>query len=248
MASSCQDPPTPNELLAVTDAAVGSLRSVRFSLTRAGWLVTPLLFLAACGSSTPAAPAVTAPAGSVVCSYVPSSRPAAREVEPPTAVQPATGIAGAAINLTGGTVEVELNQEVAPCTVGSFVHLAQAGYFDDTPCHRLTAAPSLSVLQCGDPSGTGGGGPGYTYADETNPDMVYPAGTLAMANAGPDTNGSQFFLVYADSFLPPDYTVFGSITSGLDVITDIAAQGITGSGNATAPVQPVTITSVTVEG
>lgn len=218
--------------------------------TRAGLLACILLFTAACGTSTPAAPAVTAtaPAGSVVCSYVPSSRPAAKQVDLPPAVEPATGIATATIELTGGAVQVELDPLTAPCTVGSFVHLAESGYFDDTPCHRLTAAASLSVLQCGDPSGTGSGGPGYTYADETNPDMVYPAGTLAMANAGPNTNGSQFFLVYADSTLPPDYTVFGSITDGLDVITDIAAQGITGSGNATAPVQPVTISSVTVEG
>ena len=143
---------------------------------------------------------------------------------------------------------VELDKATAPCTVGSFVHLAQSGYFDDTPCHRLTASPSLSVLQCGDPSGTGGGGPGYTFADETTADMTYPAGTVAMANAGPDTNGSQFFLVYADSMLPPDYTVFGTITEGLDVITGIAAQGITGSGNATAPVRPVTISKVSVAG
>jgi peptidyl-prolyl cis-trans isomerase B (cyclophilin B) len=110
----------------------------------------------------------------------------------------------------------------------------------------MTASTSLSVLQCGDPSGTGGGGPGYTYADETQPDMVYPAGTLAMANAGPDTNGSQFFLVYEDSALPPDYTVFGTVTQGLDVLQGIAAKGISGGGTDGAPVEPVTISGVTV--
>ena len=141
---------------------------------------------------------------------------------------------------------IKLDRATAPCTVGSFVHLAEAGYFDNTPCHRMTGSSTLSVLQCGDPSGTGSGGPGYTYADETTPDMTYPAGTVAMANAGPDTNGSQFFLVYEDSTLPPDYTVFGTITSGLDVIQGIAAKGITGSGNATKPVEPVTISTVTV--
>ena len=215
----------------------------------AGLLAVGAALLAGCASSTPAAAPATAPAGSVVCTYEPSTRPAAKEVDAPPAVEPATGAASASIALAdGGTIDVELDRETAPCTVGSFVHLAQSGYFDDTPCHRITAAPSLSVLQCGDPSGTGMGGPGYTYADETNPDMVYPAGTLAMANGGPDTNGSQFFLVYRDSTLPPDYTVFGTITTGLDVITDIAAQGITGSGNATAPVQPVTISTVTVQG
>ena len=214
-----------------------------------GGLLAVLALLAGCASATPAAAPATAPAGSVVCNYEPSTRPAAKEVDAPPPVEPATGTASASIALTdGGTIDVQLDRETAPCTVGSFVHLAQSGYFDDTPCHRITAAASLSVLQCGDPSGTGTGGPGYTYADETNPDMVYPAGTLAMANGGPDTNGSQFFLVYKDSTLPPDYTVFGTITDGLDVINDIAAQGITGSGNATAPVQPVTISTVTVQG
>ena len=203
----------------------------------------------ACGSTTPeVAPSTpaTAPTGSVACVYPPSARSAARQVDPPSAIQPATGAASATIELTGGSVVIELDRETAPCTVGSFVHLAQEGYFNDTPCHRMTASASLSVLQCGDPSGTGRGGPGYSYADETTPDMVYPAGTVAMANAGPDTNGSQFFLVYQDSTLPPDYTVFGTITQGLDVIKGIAADGITGSGNATAPVQPVTIQTVTV--
>jgi len=143
-------------------------------------------------------------------------------------------------------VTIKLDRATSPCTVGRFVHLAEAGYFDNTPCHRLTASPTLSVLQCGDPSATGSGGPGYKFADETTPNMTYPAGTVAMANSGPNTNGSQFFLVYEDSTLPPDYTVFGTMTSGLDVIQGIAAKGITGSGNATKPVEPVTISTVTV--
>ncbi len=179
-----------------------------------------LLMLGGCSSSasTGSAPAPTAPPGSTVCSYLPSQRPAAKEVSLPPAVEPATGTTPATIALTGDEVVIELDTATTPCTVGSFVHLAQSGYFDDTPCHRLTADPSLSVLQCGDPSGTGGGGPGYTFPDETNPEMRYPAGTVAMANAGPDTNGSQFFLVYQDSTLPPDYTVFGTITAGIDVL------------------------------
>ncbi len=208
-----------------------------------------LLVVSGCGSPAPAESAAqTAPPGSTICDYLESQRPAAKEVSLPPAIEPATGTTSATIALTGGDVVLQLDTAGTPCTVGSFVHLAQSGYFDSTPCHRLTASPSLSVLQCGDPSGTGGGGPGYTFPDETRPEMQYPAGTVAMANAGPDTNGSQFFLVYADSRLPPDYTVFGTITSGLDVLQGIAAQGITGSGNATAPVQPVTISTVTVGG
>ncbi len=139
-----------------------------------------------------------------------------------------------------------MDQATTPCTIGSFVHLARAGYFDDTKCHRLTTSASLKVLQCGDPSGTGSGGPGYSFADETNASMTYPAGTVAMANAGANTNGSQFFLVYADSQLPPDYTVFGKITSGLDVLTKIAAAGVFGGGEDGAPAAPATISKVTI--
>ena len=110
-----------------------------------------------------------------------------------------------------GNIGLQLDNAKSPCTVNSFASLAQQGYFNDTPCHRLTTSEGLSVLQCGDPTGQGSGGPGYEFANEypTNqfqPDdpqlqnpVMYPRGTLAMANAGPGTNGSQFFLVYKDS-------------------------------------------------
>jgi len=139
-----------------------------------------------------------------------------------------------------------MDKSKTPCTVGSFVHLATTGYFDSTKCHRLTTSPSLGVLQCGDPSGTGSGTPGYSFADETTPSMTYPAGTVAMANAGPNTNGSQFFLVYADSMLQPNYTVFGKITGGLSVLTKIAAAGVQGGGQDGPPVSPITIAKVSV--
>ena len=210
------------------------------------------LGIGACGSSTDTASATKAasgaPAGSADCTYEASPRGAAKDVGVPPAVEPATGTSTASIALTGGTVQIALDRQTAPCTVGSFAFLSEAGYYDDTPCHRLTSSPTLSVLQCGDPSGTGSGGPGYSYADETNPDMVYPAGTVAMANAGPNTNGSQFFLVYADSALPPSYTVFGSITEGLDVLTGIAAKGTTSGGKDGAPAEPVTISTITIAG
>lgn len=167
---------------------------------------------------------------------------------PPATSEPATGSVTATMALTGGTITIELDRAATPCTVGSFVHLATAGYFDGTACHRLTTADALRVLQCGDPSGTGSGGPGYSFADETDPSMTYTAGTVAMANAGPDTNGSQFFLVYADSELPPNYTVFGHITGGLSVLTTIAAAGVRGGGVDGVPAAPVTISKVTVAG
>jgi peptidyl-prolyl cis-trans isomerase B (cyclophilin B) len=188
-----------------------------------------------------------APGAPEGCDYLPGG-PAAKPVEtPPTDDVATEGTVPVTIATSAGAVPVTLDRAAAPCTVNSFVSLAQQGYFDATPCHRLTGGGSLSVLQCGDPTGTGSGGPGYSFADETNPGMTYPRGTLAMANAGPDTNGSQFFMVYADSQLPPDYTVFGSIgEEGLAVLDGIAAAGAEGGATDGAPAQPVTIETATV--
>ena len=112
----------------------------------------------------------------------------------------------------------------APCTTFSFRFLADHQYFDRTHCHRLTTK-GIYVLQCGDPTGTGSGGPGYSFNDENLAGATYPAGTVAMANAGPNTNGSQFFFVWKDTTLPPDYTPFGRVTSGMAVLQKIAAAG-----------------------
>ncbi len=127
---------------------------------------------------------------------------------------------------SAGDINVDLDAGATPCTVNSFLSLAEQGYFDGTDCHRLTTQ-GIWVLQCGDPTGTGSGGPGYAFDDELTGAETYPAGTLAMANAGPGTNGSQFFLVYEDSLgLPPDYTVFGTISpEGLKVVQEIGAKG-----------------------
>ena len=126
--------------------------------------------------------------------------------------------------------------------------LAEQGYFDATECHRLTTA-GIFVLQCGDPTATGSGGPGYSFADELTGEETYPAGTLAMANAGPDTNGSQFFIVYGDTQLPPAYTVFGTVDeAGVKLVEEVAAEGTdnaNGQGDG-APNQAVEIESVTV--
>jgi cyclophilin family peptidyl-prolyl cis-trans isomerase len=171
-----------------------------------------------------------------------------------------------------GDIPMSLDRAEAPCTVQSFLHLANQKFFDDTPCHRETDYPDpnpLYVLQCGNPTGSGSGAPGYTIPDEKpkslkaapetsappsgeEPPVVYPAGTVAMANSGqPHSGGSQFFLVYKDSKLPPDYTVFGTITSaGMDTLNKIAAAGITpgtdpGSGQASSndgkPTKAVTV-------
>ncbi len=166
----------------------------------------------------------------------------------------------ASLSTNRGNIGIQLDNGKAPCTVNSFASLAQQGYFDGTTCHRLTTTPQLGVLQCGDPSGTGTGGPGYRFANEypTNQyrlsdpalqtPVMYPRGTLAMANAGSGTNGSQFFLVYADSMLPPTYTAFGTIDStGLATLDKVAAAGVEGAGGDGKPAMSVTIESVRLD-
>ncbi|MBV9292883.1 MAG: peptidylprolyl isomerase [Frankiales bacterium] len=147
-----------------------------------------------------------------------------------------------------GTITVALDGKHAPHTVNSFAFLAGQHFFDSSPCHRLTTS-GIYVLQCGDPTGTGTGGPGYTIPDENLKGATYGAGTVAMANTGqPHTGGSQFFFVYADTPLPPQYTPFGTVTAGLDILRRIAAAGSddsNGPGDG-APKQPVVIESFTV--
>jgi peptidyl-prolyl cis-trans isomerase B (cyclophilin B) len=123
-----------------------------------------------------------------------------------------------------GLITVQMLTDKAPCTTFSFRFLASAGYYNGTHCHRLTTQ-GIFVLQCGDPTGTGSGGPGYSFNDENLAGATYPAGTVAMANAGPNTNGSQFFFTWKNSTLPPLYTPFGTIVSGMDVLQKIAAAG-----------------------
>jgi peptidyl-prolyl cis-trans isomerase B (cyclophilin B) len=142
----------------------------------------------------------------------------------------------------------------APYTVESFVYLAEKGYYNNTKCHRLVWSSGLYMLQCGDPLGTGGGTPGYAFQDEnlaslgTGTSVTYKTGTIAMANAGPGTNGSQFFLVGKDSTLAPSYTPWGTITKGLDVLQTIGAAGAQAADSTgnTAPKDATTIEKVTV--
>ncbi|CRK56400.1 Probable peptidyl-prolyl cis-trans isomerase B (PPIase B) (Rotamase B) [Alloactinosynnema sp. L-07] len=177
--------------------------------------------------------------------------PAARKVPlPPDPKRtPSRGTVELTVPTTQGRIGLTLDRAKAPCTVQSFLHLARHRFYDVTTCHRLTAYPTLKVLQCGDPSGTGEKGPGYKYKDELPVDLppwpgdttgtrkVYGRGLLAMANAGPNTNGSQFFLVYGDSRLRPNYTVFGSVDAGgLATLDKVAAGGIEPTAEDPAPV------------
>jgi len=125
---------------------------------------------------------------------------------------------------TQGDITIRALTSAAPCTTFSFRFLIEHGYYDGTHCHRLTTQ-RIFVLQCGDPTGTGSGGPGYSFNDENLAGATYPAGTVAMANAGPNTNGSQFFFTWKDTTLHPNYTPFGVVIRGLDVLQKIAAAG-----------------------
>ena len=212
-------------------------------------LLLTLTALAACGGNDDSPSAATDPSkaagASTKCSYA-DGAPAAKKADKPSADAPAEGKVTVTMSTSIGDLKATLNQEATPCTVHSFLSLADQGYFDGTTCHRLTTADSgISVLQCGDPSRTGSGGPGYSFADELSGKETYAAGTLAMANAGPDTNGSQFFMVYGDSPLPPAYTVFGTIdAASTQLIADAAAEGTTDGGPDGAPKVPVDIESI----
>jgi peptidyl-prolyl cis-trans isomerase B (cyclophilin B) len=211
---------------------------------------------AANASSAVAQPAAGGPG---TCAY-PAGGSAAKQNTPPASEGVSNeGTVAVALATSAGPIGLTLNRAEAPCTVNSFVSLAGQGYFDGTSCHRLTTGEGLKVLQCGDPTGTGTGGPGYTIPDEAPTTLApspsgggtvtYPRGTVAMAKtAQPNSGGSQFFLVYADSTLPPDYTVFGTIDdAGLATIDGAAAAGAddsngTGDGKPNTPVEIETAT------
>jgi peptidyl-prolyl cis-trans isomerase B (cyclophilin B) len=156
--------------------------------------------------------------------------PGAREVGKPEANVPRSGKQIMTIVTNLGEIQIEMDLAKTPCTAGSFAYLAAKKFFDNTKCHRLV--PDIGALQCGDPGGDGTGGPTYRYGDEnlpTNRRPAYPEGVVAMANAGPDTNGSQFFFVYKDSPLQAQYSLFGKITKGLDIVKKVGEGGDDGA-------------------
>jgi peptidyl-prolyl cis-trans isomerase B (cyclophilin B) len=201
-------------------------------------------------SAAPTAPASAAPTPNdgLKCTTPPAKSPTPQSFKTEPALTVDTKVDyTATITTNCGVIKAELFASKAPHTVNSFLFLASKGYFNNTPCHRLTTS-DIYVLQCGDPTGSGTGGPGYQFKDENLTGAKYSAGVLAMANSGPNTNGSQFFINYKDSTLGPQYTPFGKIVQGLDIVQKIAARGATAadaSGN-TAPNQPVSILSFTV--
>ncbi|KQX66735.1 peptidylprolyl isomerase [Angustibacter sp. Root456] len=200
--------------------------------------------------ATATSPSPSASASASASSTPTSTRSAQSFPSPPPSSLAAGAQWTAKLATSAGDITLQLDGKKAPQTVSSFVFLSQKNFYDDTTCHRLTTQ-GIYVLQCGDPTGTGTGGPGYQYGIENAPsDGHYPAGTVAMARSSdPNSNGSQFFLVYKDTTLPTEgggYTIFGKVTQGLDVLQQIAAKGTADGSGDGAPKQTVTINSIKV--
>ena len=219
-----------------------------------------LALTAGCGDDTE-----TPRAKESQCTYRETGEPPSKQVDPPPGDPEPDAPTEVMMATDRGDVKISLDTDKAPCAANSFLSLAKQGFFDDTLCHRLVVSGQggLNVLQCGDPTASSTGGPGYEFDEElvdkdprlqpcygqTSPDSgkefcTYTAGTVAMAKGGqPGTSGSQFFLVYQDSILDAAYTVLGRMSAaGLKVVQSVAAQGVV-PGSET-PKQPITITSV----
>ncbi|PWN03943.1 peptidylprolyl isomerase [Nocardioides silvaticus] len=165
--------------------------------------------------------------GATECEYV--SDGTASDVELPPATPTTSGEVEVSIETTIGQFDLTLDGDRTPCTTNSMVSLVEQGFYDGTTCHRMTVSQGFQVLQCGDPTGTGSGGPGYTIPAEYDGTETYPAGTLAMARAqDPDSGGSQFFICFGDTALGPEYTVFGTADQEtVDAIAEAAEAGVT---------------------
>jgi peptidyl-prolyl cis-trans isomerase B (cyclophilin B) len=219
------------------------------------------------------------PATTATCAWnTPTNAASLSDVgRPATSGEQRTGTETMTLTTDQGTVSISLDLAKAPCAGSSFKYLAGKNFFNNTKCHRLTTS-GIFVLQCGDPKGDGTGGPAYSFADENLPvaapasasasaessasasasasaaptqsTVTYARGTVAMANSGPDTNGSQFFILYKDSQMAPNYSVIGTVVSGMDVVDKVAAGGAVDSNGAAAsdgtPKTPITIQTLTV--
>ena len=211
----------------------------------------------ATASATASAAAVTEPAHH--CTYTSTTSGSTPSL--PTSSPDYTASYTATINTNRGPIKINLLNSKATCTVNSFVHLASTNFFNKTQCWRVDNSDGLYMLQCGDPTATatsklscssstlGEGGPGYEFDDENLKGATYNAGTVAMANGGANTNGSQFFLVFKNTTLPASYTPFGTITSGLNILQNVAKAGTTctiPSVGGGVPKEKVIVDSVTI--
>ena len=237
-------------ITAVIVVAGLSVGGVLLAGKSSGTTTTPKPTPSATATPTPTpSPTVAEPA--THCVYT-AAGTAARKVSLPSATPNYKATYTATISTNRGAIVIDLLNSQATCMVNSFVHLAEAAFFNSTPCFRLSTSDGVYILQCGDPTGKGSGGPGYEFANENLTGATYPAGTLAMANVSgvANSNGSQFFLVYKNSSLPPDYTPFGKIVSGLNILQTVAKGGYgkpLSSGGGGAPKEKVEIESVTIK-
>jgi peptidyl-prolyl cis-trans isomerase B (cyclophilin B) len=220
---------------------------------------TPAAAATTAASATPAATPSATATGAAAAGSCPKPTVKAPTTPKKFSAAPSAKAAGGktwtmTVNTTCGALTIALDGAKAPQAVSAMLTLAKSGFFDGSPCHRLTTA-GIYVLQCGDPTGTGTGGPGFEYGPVENApkDNVYKAGTVAMARQSNNgkSMGSQFFLVYQNSTIPADsaggYTVLGDITKGLDVVKKVAAGGVNGGQTDGAPARAVSITSTAVK-
>lgn len=183
----------------------------------------------------------------IICKNTKAKGHTAKNIEPPEVKGPFQNRTFT-FTTNCGNIVIKADGKSAPITVTALSALATGGFFDQTLCHRLTTE-NIYVLQCGDPTATGLGGPNFTYRDENLPTLVennYPAGVVAMANSGQNTNGSQFFIVYADTSLPPSYTIWGKVTKGLEIVQMVAKSGVLDGKKDGAPKLKIGIEKVKV--
>ena len=236
-------------------AGLVAIAALAIGIGLGGFSPTPKALASAKPSNTPTtittpSPSVTpsktpASATTVKCAYVKETGAQGKFVGlPKSTATPTVKTATVSTNL--GKIVFKLSPKT-PCTENSFFFLSAKKYFDATSCHRVAKDPLYTILQCGDPLGTGKGGPGYRFADEDLAGATYPRGTVAMANSGRGTNGSQFFFAIRDSKFDPNYTPFGRVISGLSVLDAIAAAGTSTGGSDGAPKKAVTITTLRIK-
>ncbi|PZM97051.1 MAG: peptidylprolyl isomerase [Actinobacteria bacterium] len=214
-------------------AAVGAGVALLLVVIGTVWLIARL------GDDEETATAQESESGLCIWHEIPAEQRTSTTVDvglPPTTTPPTSGTQVMTIDTNFGEITVTIDVAKVPCTAAAFTHLASKNFWDGTKCHRMFPG----MLQCGDPSAKGEGyrptdgtgGPSFRYADENLPvdeNPPYPTGVVALANSGPDTNGSQFFFIYEDVNLAPNYTVLGKVTSGLDVIKKATAKGHDGA-------------------
>jgi len=215
-------------------------------ITRSAAVVATFVIFTA-GFSTISSAAPSNPPSKISCKKTSAKGHSVKNITPPEVKAPFKNKTFT-FNTNCGDIVIEADGVKAPVTVIALAALANGGFFNQTICHRLTTN-NIYVLQCGDPTATGSGGPNFSYRDENLPQATeanYPAGVVAMANSGANTNGSQFFIVYENTSLPPSYTIWGKVTKGLDIVQSVAKEGVIDGKSDGLPKRTIAIEKVKV--